>query len=63
LGSTTKNLNKDENFLIEYMKPKTVADTEELTAQFKKVAIGYKYFCLSVIINTFFCYLELSLEE
>ncbi|XP_046460161.1 ribonuclease P protein subunit p29-like [Daphnia pulex] len=36
LGSTTKNLNKDENFLIEYMKPKTVADTEELTAQFKK---------------------------
>jgi hypothetical protein len=37
LGSTTKNSSKSEDFLIEYLEPRTSANIDDLSALFKKV--------------------------
>nr|SVE76731.1 EOG090X0GV5 [Daphnia longispina] len=36
LGSTTKNSSKSEDFLIEYLEPRTSANIDDLSALFKK---------------------------
>ena len=62
LGSTTKNSSKSEDFLIEYLEPRTSANIDDLSALFKKVPIQNIFYLFSST-KIFLVTLELTLEK